>query len=56
MENKPVVVTRGETAGKDINWEIGTDIYMLLYIKQMTHKDLLHSTGNFTQYPAMSSK
>ena len=32
-----------------INWEIGIDIYTLLYIKQITNKDLLHSTGNSTQ-------
>ena len=32
-----------------INWEIGTDIYTLLYIKQITNKDLLYSTGNYTQ-------
>ena len=25
-----------------MNWEIGTDIYTLLYIKQITHKDLLY--------------
>ena len=31
------------------NWEIGIDIYILLYIKQITNKDLLHSTGNSTQ-------
>ena len=27
-----------------INWENGIDIYMQLYIKQITNKDLLHST------------
>ena len=34
-----------------INWEIGINIYALLYIKQVTNKDLLHSTGNSIQYP-----
>ena len=34
-----------------VNWEIGIDAYtLLLYIKQITNKNLLYSTGNFTQY------
>ena len=37
-----------------INWEIGIDIYWLLYIKQITSKNLLHSTGNSTQYCALT--
>ena len=37
-----------------MNWEIGIDIYTLLYIKQITNKDLLYSTGNFTQYSVMA--
>lgn len=37
-----------------INWEIGIDICTLLYIKQITKKDLLHSTGHSTQYPVMT--
>ena len=32
VDNK-VMVTRGEKVGGGINWEIGTDIYRLLYIK-----------------------
>ena len=39
--------------GGEINWEIGTDIYILLQIKQITNKDLLYSTGNSTQYSVM---
>ena len=39
--------------GGGINWEIGTDIYTLLYIKEITNKDLLYSTGNSTQYSVM---
>ena len=31
-----------------MNWEIGIDIYTLLYIKQMTNENLLYSTGNST--------
>ena len=29
-----------------ITWETGIDIYTLLYIKQITNKDLLYSEGN----------
>ena len=41
-------------SGGGINWEIGTDIYTLLYIKQISNKDLLYSTGNSTQYSVMT--
>ena len=40
--------------GGGINWEIGIDIYTLLYIKQISNKDLLYSTGNSTQYSVMA--
>ena len=40
--------------GGEINWEIGIDIYTLLYIKQLTNKDILYSTGNSTQYSVMA--
>ena len=40
--------------GGGINWEIGIDIYTLLYIKYITNKDLLYSTGNSTQYFVMA--
>ena len=49
--------TYGYQAGKvgeGINWEIGIDIHTLLYIKQLTKKDLLYSTGNSTQYSVMT--
>ena len=36
------------------NWEIGIDVYTLLYIKQITNKDLLYSTGNSTQQSVMT--
>ena len=29
-----------------VNWEIGINIYTLLYITQITNKDLLYNTGN----------
>ena len=40
--------------GEGINWEIGIDIYTLLFIKQITNKDLLYSAGNSTQYSVMA--
>ena len=39
---------------EEINWEIGIDIYTLLYVKQITNKDPLQSTENSTQYHAMA--
>ena len=35
-------------------WETGIDIYTLLYIKQVTNKDLLYSTGKSAQYSVMT--
>ena len=46
------MVTRGSGGG--INWEIGIDIYTLLYTKDIANKDLLYSTGNSTQYSLMA--
>ena len=40
--------------GKGINWEIGIDIYALLYIKQVSNKNLLYTTGNSIHYSAMT--
>ena len=51
VENK-LMVTKGWWGG--IHWKIGTDIYILLYIKYITNKDLLYSTGNSTQYSAVT--
>ena len=39
--------------GGGINWKIGIDVYTLLYIKYITNKELLYSTGNSTQYSLM---
>ena len=37
-----------------IHWEISTDIYTLLYTKEITNKNMLCSTGNSTQYSVMA--
>ena len=41
---------QGGEVGGWMNSEIGTDMYTLLYIKQITNKDLLYSRGNATRY------
>ena len=43
----------GGEDGRRINWEIQIDIHTMLYIKQITNKDLLYSTGSSTQYSIM---
>ena len=43
-----------EYAGEGINWGIGIDIYILVYIKQITNKVPLYSRGNSTQYSVMT--
>ena len=40
---------RGKVGGGGINQESGINIHTLLYIKQMNNKDLVYSTGNYTQ-------
>ena len=37
-----------------MNWEIGVDIYTLLYIKLITNKNLLYSVRKSTQSSVMT--
>ena len=37
-----------------INWEYGINRYTPLYIKQVSNKDLLYSTGNYIQSPVIN--
>ena len=47
--------TYGYQGGKEgINWVTGIDIYTRLYIKSITNRNLLYSTGNSTQYSVMT--
>ena len=39
----------GAGCGGGIGGEFGIDMYMLLYLKWITNKDLLYSTGNSAQ-------
>ena len=47
------MVNQGKERG-EINWEIGIDMCTLLYIKEITSKDILYSTENSTQYYVMA--
>ena len=44
---------QGVRWGGWINWKIGIDVYTLLYMKQITNKNLLYSTGDSAQYSVM---
>ena len=52
LENKFMVTGAGQGGG--IDWEFGIDMYTLLYLKQITNKDLLYSTGNSAQYSVVT--
>ena len=43
------MVTSGDGFGEGIVREFGVDMYTLLYLKRITNKDLLYSTGNSVQ-------
>ena len=49
------MVTGGKERG-GLNQKFGIDTYTLVYIKQITNKDLLYSTGISTQYNAYMGK
>ena len=40
------MIARGEGGKEGIVGEFGMDMYTLLYLKWITNKDLLYSTGN----------
>ena len=40
--------------GAGINQELGINIHTLLYIRWITNKDLLYSTGNSTKYSVIA--
>ena len=48
------MVTKGEMLGGGINWDFQINIYTLLYIKYITKKGLLHSTGKYIQYSVIT--
>ena len=44
-----LTVNKGERSGRGINTKVGINTYILLYMKEITNKDLLYSTENSTQ-------
>ena len=48
LENK-LMVNSGEGCGDGMDGEFGMVMYTLLYLKWITNKDLLYSTGNSAQ-------
>ena len=47
------MVTKGKS-GREINWELGINRYILPYTKWINNKGLLYSTGNYIQYLAIT--
>ena len=47
-------ILRGSQECLPNSWEFGIDMYTLLYLKQITNKDLLYSTGNSAQYSVIT--
>ena len=52
-QNKFMVIRR-ERYGRGVDWEFGIDMYTLLYLKQITIKDILDSSGNSAQYSVVT--
>ena len=48
------MVTSGGGWWEGIVREFVIDMYTLLYLKWISNKDMLYSTGNFTQYSVMA--
>ena len=48
LENELMVTRWGRVEGRIVK-EFGIDMYTLLYLKRITNKDLLYSTGNSAQ-------
>ena len=55
IENKLTVIKK-ERGERGINWELGINMYTLLYIKQITSKDLWYNIGNYIQYFVITYK
>ena len=49
IENK-LMVTKGKREGAGTNQWYRINRYKLLYVKQISNKDLPYYTGNYTQY------
>ena len=47
---------KGKGGGRRIKQEFQINIYRLLYMKDITNKDLLYSTGNYIPYLIITYK
>ena len=57
MEKTNLQLPREKEGDKrNINWEIVTNIFTLLCIKQITNKNLLYGTGNLILYSGLYGK
>ena len=45
---------RGREGREGVDWEFGVSRYKQLYIKWINNEILLHSTGNYIQYPMIN--
>ena len=54
MQKTKFMATWGKWGQGGINWEIGLDIHIVLYIKQINNKDLLYSRGKSIQHSVMA--
>ena len=53
-QRETLVQPNGTVLNRELlNWNIGIDIYTLLYMQWITNNNLLYSTGNSAQYPVM---
>ena len=48
------MVTKEETLGRMMKWEVRIDIHALLYMESMNNKSLLYSIGNPTQFSVVT--
>ena len=53
IENR-LVVAKGEGEGGGMDWEFGISRCKLSYIGWINNKVLLHSIGNYIQYPVIN--
>ena len=49
-----LVVAKGEGVGGGMEWEVEVSRLQLIYIEWINNKVLLHSTGNYIQYPMIN--
>ena len=47
---------QGGGGGEGMEWDVGVTSYKLLYIEWINNQGLLHSIGNYIQYPVINHK